>query len=111
MSDRFFEIAQTFAEAFRSIRHFKVSNTASVTYQLGISGDKLAAAKKALADYEDIVCLCGHEGPDRQGEHVGPEIPAPSKRLGCTHPGCICKGFGTLQAAVNFITDTRVGGA
>jgi hypothetical protein len=56
------------------------------------------------------LCLCGHPGPDREGTHVGEEIPAPSKRLACTHPGCRCKGFGTLEAARNFIMDERFGG-
>jgi len=110
MADRFFEIAKTFADALRGIRHFQVSDTASVTYSLGITGDKLALAKKALAEFEDIVCMCGHQGPDRQGEHIGSEIPAPSKRLACTHPGCNCKGFGNLKASVDFIMDTRLGG-
>lgn len=110
MEDRFFTIAKTFADALRGIRHFQVSDTPSVTYSLSITGNHLAAAKKALAEYEEIVCLCGHQGPDRQGEHTGSEIPAPSKRLACTHPGCNCKGFGNLQASVDFIMDTRLGG-
>lgn len=57
------------------------------------------------------VCLCGHQGPDRQGTHTGAEIPAPSKRLGCTYPGCNCKGYGTVKDAVEFITDESLGGS
>lgn len=111
MEDRFFKIAKTFADALLGIRHFQVSDTPSVTYNFGITGEKLALAKKALADYQDIVCLCGHPGPDRQGDHTGAQIPAPSKRLACIYEGCNCKGFGTLQASVDFIMDTRLGGS
>jgi hypothetical protein len=110
MEDRFFSLAKTLGNALRGIRHFEVTPTASVTYQVAITGDRLAEAKKALADLQDVVCMCGHQGPDRKGEHVGAEIPAPSKRLACTHPGCNCKGFGNLQASVNFIMDERLGG-
>ena len=110
MEDRFFEIARILGNALRSIRNFQVSPTASVTYQVAITGDRLALAKKALEDLEEVMCMCGHQGPDRQGEHIGAEIPAPSKRLACTHEGCNCKGFGNLQASVNFIMDERLGG-
>jgi len=59
---------------------------------------------------EDTNCMCGHEGPDGKGEHVGPPYCSLLKRKTCVHPGCNCKGFGTTEDAVRFIMDTRLGG-
>lgn len=108
--DYLFEIAKQLFGALVPLRHINVDERPEVTYSLSIPGNKLADAKRAVSHFQTMLCLCGHQGPDREGEHLGAEIPAPSRRLGCTHPGCNCKGFGSLQDAVNFITDERFGG-
>lgn len=93
-----------------------VSNLNAISFLEDYHGDKsrLRHIAEQLQDIvkelDDLFCMCGHKGPDRQGEHIGAEIPAPSHRLACTHPGCNCKGFGTLRAAVDFIMDERLGG-
>jgi hypothetical protein len=64
----------------------------------------------SLPSKDDPMCGCGHLGPDRQGEHTGAPWCELMKRATCTHPGCICKGFGNRRAALDFLMDERLGG-
>ena len=59
---------------------------------------------------EDIECMCGHKGPDREGEHTGVPYAAGMKRCTCVHPGCNCKGFATVEDVAGFMTDENLGG-
>jgi hypothetical protein len=91
-----------------------------------IQGDRYLRLFSAAGNYylktietlkvDEAACLCGHPGPDGQGDHTGPPWCEPMKRKTCVHPDCLakkfgpCKGFATIKDAVDFITDERLGG-